>query len=134
MERTVSDTSVHAQMGMRVGIPDVGQVNALETLNLRGERSVTCKGDFDRAPANGPLPAGAPAACEAFRKQPDALERADELDREYGREPDLAKLPMYCVVVSFKDPYDTKDMRSTANDDVNFAMDVPALEIGRAHV
>src|SRR4051812_18744161 len=50
METTVSDPSVSAQMGMRVGIPDAGQLNALETLNLRGERSVTCKGKFDAPP------------------------------------------------------------------------------------
>ena len=86
------------QMGMRVGIPNAGQLNALETLNIRGERSVTCKGAFDAHPSTGPLPAGAPAACEAFRKQPDALERAAELDAQYGRNPDLAALPMYCVV------------------------------------
>ena len=84
MEPTVSDPSVVAQMGMRVGIPDAGQVNALETLNIRGERSVTCKGAFDAHPSTGPLPAGAPAACEEFRKQPDALERAAELDAQYG--------------------------------------------------
>ena len=71
-------------MGMRVGIPNAGQLNALETLNIRGERSVTCKGAFDAHPSTGPLPAGAPAACEAFRKQPDALERAAELDAQYG--------------------------------------------------
>ena len=124
MERTVSDPSVFAQMGMRVGIPDAGQVNALETLNIRGERSVTCKGNFD-APSGKPLPKGAPAVCEKFRRQPDALERAAELDAKYGTHPDLAALPMYCVVTAVKDPYDTKDMRTTANDDVNFAMDVP---------
>jgi Asp-tRNA(Asn)/Glu-tRNA(Gln) amidotransferase A subunit family amidase len=128
MERTLSDPTVWNQMGMRVGIPDAGQLNALETLNIRGERSVTCKGDFDRHPAKGPLPAGAPAACEEFRKQPDALERAAELDAKYGRNPDLAALPMYCVVATFKDPYDTKDMRTTSNNDVNFAMDVPPFD------
>ena len=69
---------------MRVGIPDVGQVNALETLNIRGERSVTCKGKFDAHPSTGPLPADAPPACEEFRQQPDALERAAELDAKYG--------------------------------------------------
>ena len=37
----------------------------------------------------GPLPPGAPAVCEEFRKQPDALERAAELDKQYGRNPDL---------------------------------------------
>ena len=35
---------------------------------------------------------------------------------------------MYCVVAAFKDPFDTKDMRSTANNDVNFAMDVPPFD------
>ena len=114
--------------GMRVGMPNAGQINALETLNIRGERSVTCKGEFDAHPSTGPLPAGAPATCEEFRKQPDALERAAELDAQYGRNPDLAALPMYCVVTAFKDPFDTKDMRSTANNDVNFAMDAPPFD------
>jgi amidase len=128
MERTVSDPSVFAEMGMRVGIANAGQVNALETLNIRGERSVTCKGKFDAPPSSGPLPPGAPAVCEKFRQQPDALERAAELDAQYGANPDLDALPMYCVVASFKDPYDTKDMRTTANNDVNFAMDVPPFD------
>ena len=128
MEPTRSDPSVVTQMGMRVGMPDAGQINALETLNIRGERSVTCKGKFDLHPSKGPLPKGAPAVCEEFRKQPDALERAAELDAKYGRNPDLAALPMYCVVAAFKDPYDTKDMRTTSNNDVAFAMDVPPFD------
>lgn len=128
MERTASDPTVFAQMGMRVGIPDAGQINALETLNIRGERSVTCKGDFDRHPSAGPLPEGAPETCEAFRQYPDAMERAAELDAQFGRKPDLAKMPMYCVVAAIKDPYDTKDMRTTANNDVNFAMDAPPAD------
>jgi amidase len=128
MERTVSDPAVTAQMGMRVGIPNAGQLNALETLNIRGERSVTCKGAFDAHPSTGPLPVDAPPACEAFRRQPDALERAAELDSQYGARPDLAALPMYCIVTAVKDPYDTKDMRTTANNDVNFAMDAPPFD------
>jgi len=128
MEPTISDPGVQQQFGMRVGVPNAGQLNALETLNIRGERSVTCKGDFDRAPSAGPLPAGAPAACEAFRKQPDALERAAALDKQYGTKPDLAKLPMYCAVFSFKNWYDAKDMRATGGNDVNFAMDAPTVD------
>jgi Asp-tRNA(Asn)/Glu-tRNA(Gln) amidotransferase A subunit family amidase len=128
MEPTKSDPSVMAQMGLRVGIPNAGQVNALETLNIRGERSVTCKGAFDAHPSTGPLPADAPPGCEEFRKQPDALERAAELDAKYGRNPDLAALPMYCVVTAVKDPYDTKDMRTTSNNDVAFAMDAPPFD------
>jgi Asp-tRNA(Asn)/Glu-tRNA(Gln) amidotransferase A subunit family amidase len=128
MESTVSDPTVRQQAGMRVGIPNAGQVNALETLNIRGERSVTCKGAFDTHPSTGALPPGAPPECEAFRKQPDALERAAELDARYGRNPDLAALPMYCVTVAFKDPYDTKDMRTTSGNDVAFAMDAPPFD------
>jgi Asp-tRNA(Asn)/Glu-tRNA(Gln) amidotransferase A subunit family amidase len=59
---------------------------------------------------------------------PDALERADELDKQYGRNPDLAALPMYCAVFSLKDWYDAKDMRGTGGNDVNFAMDVPKAD------
>jgi Asp-tRNA(Asn)/Glu-tRNA(Gln) amidotransferase A subunit family amidase len=128
MEPTVSDPTVVAQIGTRVGMPNAGQVNALETLNIRGERSVTCKGKFDAHPSSGPLPPDAPSACEAFRQQPDALERAAELDAQYGANPDLAALPMYCITTALKDPYDTKDMRTTSNNDVNFAMDVPPVD------
>ncbi len=128
MDTSISDPSVQLQYGLRVGIPEAGQLSALETLNIRGERSVTCKGDFDKAPSAGPLPPGAPAVCEEFRKMPDALERAAELDKQYGRNPDLAKLPMYCAVFSLKDWYDAKDMRGTGGNDVNFAMDVPKFD------
>jgi amidase len=128
METSISDPTVQLQYGLRVGTPEAGQLNALETLNIRGERSVTCKGDYDKAPSAGPLPAGAPAACEEFRKQPDALERAAELDKQYGRDPDLAKMPMYCAVFSLKDWYDAKDMRGTGGNDVNFAMDAPRVD------
>ena len=44
MEATASKPDVHQQFGMIVGIPNAGQVNALSTLNIRGERSVTCWG------------------------------------------------------------------------------------------
>jgi amidase len=128
MYTSISDPSVQLQYGLRVGLPEAGQLDALETLNIRGERSVTCKGDFDKAPSAGPLPAGAPAVCEEFRKMPDALERAAELDKEYGRNPDLKKLPMYCAVFTLKDWYDAKDMRGTGGNDVNFAMDVPKYD------
>ena len=128
METTVSDPSVKQQFGMRVGIPNAGQLNAIETLNIRGERSVTCKGKFDAPPSAGPLPKDAPAGCEEFRKQPDALERAAELDKQYGTKPDLEKLPMYCVAFAWKNWYDAKDMRATGGNDVNFAMDAPKAD------
>jgi len=128
MEATISDPSVQQQYGMRVGIPNAGQLNALETINIRGERSVTCKGAFDAHPSTGPLPEGAPEVCEDFRRLPDALERAAELDAQYGNDPDLENLPLYCIPFSFKNWYDAKDIRGTGGNDVNFAMDVPRTD------
>jgi amidase len=128
MEATASDPSVQQQYGMIVGKPDAGQLNALATLSIRGERSATCRGEFDRHPSLGPLPPGAPPICEHFRQLPDALERAAELDATYGRNPDLEKMPMYGVVFSFKDPFDTKDMRTTAGGDAAYDIDFPARD------
>ena len=128
MEPTSSDPSVQQQFGMIRGISNSGQLNALATLNIRGERSATCRGDYDRHPSEGPLPPDAPPVCEIFRRLPDALETAAELDAKYGRNPDLEKMPMYGVVFSFKDPFDTKDIRSTGGGDAAYDIDFPALD------
>jgi Asp-tRNA(Asn)/Glu-tRNA(Gln) amidotransferase A subunit family amidase len=128
MEPTASDPSVQQQYGMIVGRPAARQLNALATLNIRGERSVTCKGEFDRHPSLGPLPPGAPPICEVFRHYPDALERAAELDAQYGSNPPLDRMPMYGVVFSFKDPFDTKDMRTTGGGDAAYDIDFPARD------
>ncbi|HEV2098864.1 MAG TPA: amidase family protein [Stellaceae bacterium] len=128
METTASDPAVQQQYGMVVGAPKGGQLNALSTLNIRGERSVTCKGEFDRHPSLGPLPPGAPPICEMFRHYPDALERAAQLDAQYGNNPPLDEMPMYGVVFSFKDPFDTKDMRTTAGGDAAYDIDFPARD------
>ena len=128
MEPTASDPAVQAQYGMVAGVPDAGQINALSTLNLRGERSVTCGGACDAHPSTGELPASCSAVCEAFRQQPDAVERAVELDAQYGVDPDLDGLPMYCIPLAFKDVYDTRDMRTTTAADIDFAMDAPPAD------
>ncbi len=128
METTASDPSVQQQYGMIAGKPNAGQLNALATLNIRGERSVTCKGEYDRHPSQGPLPPGAPPVCDEFRHYPDALERAAELDTAHGRNPPLDEMPMYGIVLSFKDPFDTKDMRSTGGGDAAYDIDFPARD------
>ena len=125
MEATQSDPDIQQQYGMVVGMEDAGQLNALGTLNLRGERSVTCQAGCDVHPSNAALPTHCPAVCEVFRQQPDALERAAELDAQYGRNPDLDAMPMYCAVFSFKDVFDTTDMRTTGGADASYAMDAP---------
>jgi amidase len=128
MEATASDPSVVQQYGMITGKPNAGQLNALSTLNIRGERSVTCRGEFDRHPSLGPLPPGAPPVCEHFRRLPDALEQAAALDAAYGRNPPLDRMPLYGIVFSFKDPFDTKDMRTTAGGDAAYDIDFPARD------
>ncbi len=128
MEATASDPAVQQQYGMIVGKPQAGQLNALATLNIRGERSVTCEGEFDRHPSLGALAPGAPPVCDEFRHQPDALEHAAELDALYGSNPPLDDMPMYGVVFSFKDPFDTKDMRTTGGGDAAYDIDFPARD------
>jgi len=126
MDTPISDPTIEQQFGMLVAIPDAGQLNAFATLNIRGERSVTCQAECDAA--SGSLPGSCPAVCSDFRELPDALERAAELDEEFGDDPPLDELPMYCIPFSFKDMYDTKDMRSTAGADINYAMDAPPFD------
>ena len=128
MEPTASAPWVSQQFGMVAGIPQGDQLNALSTLNIRGERSVTCWGDFDRHPDDGPLPPDAPAVCEILRRLPDALEQAAALDAEFGRDPDLKRFPLHGVVVSLKDTFDTRDMRSTGGADAAYDVDVPARD------
>lgn len=128
MEPTATDPSVQQQYGMTVGMPNAGQLNALATINIRGERSVTCKADRDRNPSKGPLPAGSPSVCEEFRRQPDALERAAELDARYGTNPDLQNMPMYCIAFSFKDAFDTMDMHSAGGADARYDIDFAARD------
>ena len=128
MEPTLSDPSVQAQFGMVAGVRKAGQLNALSTLNLRGERSVTCKGACDAHPSTGALAGSCPSVCDVFRRRPDALERAAELDAQYGNDPDLVELPMYCAPLAFKDVYDTKDMRTTTAADIDFSMDAPPTD------
>ena len=125
MEATASDPSVQQQYGMTIGMPNAGQVNALGMLNIRGERTVTCKGACDQKDGR---PASCPKVCARLAAMPDALERAAELDAEYGRAPDLTALPMYCIPFSFKDSFDTMDMRSTGGGDARYDIDFPARD------
>lgn len=128
MQTTATDPSVFQQFGIVKGIPGIRQVNALETLNIRGERSQTCRAECDLHPSAGDLPGFCPAVCDSFREQPDALERARELDETYGANPDLEALPLYCTVMSVKAVYDTADMRSTGGGDVACAMDAAPVD------
>jgi Asp-tRNA(Asn)/Glu-tRNA(Gln) amidotransferase A subunit family amidase len=124
MEPTATDPTVKQQYGWIEGVPNSPRTSALATINLRGQRSVTCKGDLDQKDD----PPGTPKVCSELAKLPDALEQAAALDATYGSNPDLEKLPMYCVVFSFKDSFDTKDMHSNAGADAHYDIDFPARD------
>ena len=128
MEPTASDPDVQQQFGMIAGIPNAGQVNALATLNIRGERSVTCKGDFDRHPSSDRC---RPARRRSARSSATSRTRWNAPPssmRSTAAIPPLETMPMYGVVFSFKDPFDTKDMRSTGGGDAAYDIDFPARD------
>ena len=119
-------SGVQQQYGMTVGTPGSSQINALGTLNIRGERSVVCKGHPDRHPSQGALPPARPR-CARSSGQPDALEPRGAR-RAVRKIPYLTAMPMHCIPFSFKDPFDTKDMRSTAAADARYDIDFPARD------
>jgi len=123
MQATISDPAKLQTYGYIRGVKNAGQLRSLSTVNIRGERSAICKATCDLHPSKGALPNTCSHSCEAFRAQPDGLERARELDRQFGANPNLAALPLYCTPFSIKDIFDAKDMRSTGGADVAYGMD-----------
>ncbi|MSP40975.1 MAG: amidase [Deltaproteobacteria bacterium] len=128
LQATISDPSKQQTYGYIRGVKNTGQLRSLNTVNVRSERSVTCKATCDLHPSKGPLPSTCSQSCEAFRAQPDGIERARELDRRFGANPNLTAMPLYCAPFSIKDIFDAKDMRSTGGADVNYAIDAAPMD------
>ena len=98
-------------------IPNAGQINALSTLNLRPETRKAW--GFDDRKARSMTD-----KFDADPKMPDALEIAAAQDEEFKKTGKLVG-PLHGVVMSFKDQYDTFDMRSTSGADAAYANDRP---------
>ena len=129
MEPTASDPAVQQQYGMVVGIPNAGQLRA----HGHAQRARRALGHVQGRSRSPPVEGAAAGrvrrpSARSCASMPDALERAAELDAQYGRNPDLAAMPMYCIPFSFKDPFDTKDMRSTGGGDTRYDIDFPARD------
>ncbi len=99
------DPATGFQLGDIQPIENAGQVNALMTLNLRGERSGTDPIDEDPT-------------------MPDALEVARALDVQFARTGRLSG-SLHGIPFAIKDQFDTRDMRTTSGAAARYANDRP---------
>ncbi|MDR3415133.1 MAG: amidase [Nevskia sp.] len=104
-------------LGPITPIAHAGQINALETLNLR-PAALKALGFDDRKARSLTDP------VDDNPNMPDALEVAAAQDRELARTGKLVG-PLQGVVMAFKDQYDTFDMRTTSGADAAYANDRP---------
>ena len=98
-------------------IPNAGQINALQTLNLRP--ATRAKWGFDDRKARSMTD-----AADSDPAMPDALEVAAELDRKFAATGKLVG-PLHGAVIAIKDQFDTFDMRTTSGADASYANDRP---------
>jgi amidase len=96
-------------------IPNAGQLNAFQTLNLRPAARIA-RG-FDERKMRSVTD---PIDDDPF--MPDALETAAALDAHFARTGKLVG-PLHCATFAIKDQFDTFDMRTTSSADVPFADD-----------
>ena len=94
-----------------------GQINALQTLNLRPATRKSL--GFDERKARSITD-----AADDNLAMPDALEVAAGLDRRFAQTGRLAG-PLHGIVFAIKDQFDTVDMRTTNGADAFFANDRP---------
>jgi len=99
------DPATGLQLGEITPKQKAGQLNAIITVNRRGQRSRTDRTDADPA-------------------MPDALEAARALDEEFARTGKLSG-PLHGIPFIVKDQFDTFDMRTTAGAAADYANDRP---------
>ncbi|HUA36003.1 MAG TPA: amidase family protein [Candidatus Binataceae bacterium] len=106
----------NGQLGAITVEPNVNQVNALMTLNLRPANRMLFGFDAHHARSQTDLVDGDPS-------MPDALETAAAEDASFKRTGKMSSL--FCVPMAIKDEYDTFDMRTTSGADAPYANDRP---------
>jgi Asp-tRNA(Asn)/Glu-tRNA(Gln) amidotransferase A subunit family amidase len=110
----------NGELGAVTTIKNAGQINALQTLNLRPETRK--RWGFDDRKARSMTD-----TVDADPKMPDALEVAAAQDESFKKTGKLVG-SLHGVVLAFKDQYDTFDMRSTSGADAPYANDRPPLD------
>ncbi len=96
-------------------IRNAGQINALQTLNLRP--AARAEWGFDERKARSMTD-----VADEDPSIPDALEVAADLDAKFAATGELVG-PLHGIVFALKDQYDTYDMRSTSGADARYADD-----------
>src|SRR5262245_38059672 len=96
-------------------IANAGQINALQTLNLRPAARAAWGFDARKARSMTDLADEDPTI-------PDALEVAADLDARFATTGKLVG-PLHGIVFALKDQYDTYDMRSTSGADARYQND-----------
>jgi len=104
-------------LGPVLPVKDAGQINALQTLNLRSAARDAWGFDPRKARSMTDPVDDDPA-------MPDALETARALDVQLAQTGRLVG-PLHGVVLAVKDQYDTFDMRTTSGADTFYANDRP---------
>lgn len=104
-------------LGPITTIPNAGQINALQTLNLRP--AALKRWGFDERKARSLTDKKDSSAA-----MPDALEIAAAQDAAFAKTGKLSG-PLHGVVMAIKDQYDTFDMRTTSGADAFYANDRP---------
>lgn len=109
-------------LGPVTPIPNAGQVNALQSLNLRPWNYAA----LGFSPPDDPGPRSETDLVDADPSLPDALEVAAALDAEFARTRKLR--PLHCASIVIKDQMDTVDMRTTDGSLTQFLNDRPARD------
>lgn len=106
-------------LGIVSPIPNAGQVNAYQSLNLRPANYSA----LGFAPPHDPGPRSETDLVDADPALPDALEVARMLDLELRQKRKLR--PLHCVPIAIKDQMETADLRTTDGSLTAFANDRP---------
>jgi Asp-tRNA(Asn)/Glu-tRNA(Gln) amidotransferase A subunit family amidase len=109
-------------LGVVKPIANAGQVNAIQSLNLRPTHYT----EMGFLPPNDPGPRSETDLVDDDPSMPDALEVADSLDAEFASTGELR--PLHCIPIVIKDQMETFDLRTTDGSLTQFANDRPPTD------
>lgn len=109
-------------LGVVKPIANAGQINAIQSLNLRPGHYT----EMGFLPPHDPGPRSETDLVDDDPAMPDALEVADSLDEEFASTGHLR--PLHCVPIVIKDQMDTFDLRTTDGSLTQFVNDRPPTD------